>query len=118
MGALAYATQLLGLLPSLISLGVNIKNFVSDGIAKLSTMQAENRDPTPAEWDELNAAIAVLRKQLHSGSGSSPVTTPVPLPDTAVSTMREEYEADAAAKNEGTTMAGWMAWQLEHAPKA
>ena len=66
MTALAYAIQLLGIVPSLISAGTSVVQLVTDGKAKLTQMQAENRDPTQAEWDALNAQIASLRKDLHS----------------------------------------------------
>jgi hypothetical protein len=66
MGALAYAIQALQILPSLISAGVQVKGLIENTNASLATMQKENRDPTAAEWDALNAQIADLRKQLHS----------------------------------------------------
>lgn len=66
MGALPFAIQLLTSLPSLIQAGVDITNLVSDSTEKLKSMQAENRDPTPAEWDELNARIKSLRGELHA----------------------------------------------------
>ena len=33
---------------------------------KLERVQAENRDITPAEFEELEASIAVLREELHA----------------------------------------------------
>lgn len=66
MPALAYAIELLTVLPNLISAGANVMQLVTDGKAKLEAMQAEKRDPTPAEWDALNAQIAALRKELHA----------------------------------------------------
>lgn len=33
--------------------------------ARLQAMKAENRDPTPAEWAELNAEIDAVRDGLH-----------------------------------------------------
>ena len=66
MPALTYAIQLLSALPALIDAGMSIKNLVSDSTAALNKMQAEKRDPSPAEWDALNAMIADLRKQLHA----------------------------------------------------
>lgn len=66
MPALAYAIQLISALPALVDAGVSIKNLVSDSTASLNLMQSEKRDPTPAEWDALNAQIAALRKELHA----------------------------------------------------
>lgn len=66
MQALAFAIQLLDVIPSLIAAGRDVAALVSDGKAKIEAMQAENRDPTPAEWDSLNAQIKALRDELHS----------------------------------------------------
>ena len=65
MGALAFATQLLGSLPGLIAAGVQVMDLINNGNAKLKIFDAEKRDPTPAEWDELNASIEAKRKELH-----------------------------------------------------
>lgn len=62
---LSYATQVLGVLPTLIQAGVDVVGFVRDASDKLSAMQAEGRDPTDAEWDTLNRAIADMRAKLH-----------------------------------------------------
>lgn len=64
--ALLYATQLLGILPALISAGKDITDLVTTGNAALQKMQAENRVPTDQEWADLNAQIAALQKELHS----------------------------------------------------
>lgn len=66
MGALELARSVLSQLPSLISAGVNVIALVKDTEATITKAQAENRDPSPAEWDALNAQIDGLRKQLHS----------------------------------------------------
>lgn len=63
--ALAFAMQLLSSLPSLIDAGVKVADLIKDGNAKLKTFEAEGRDPTDAEWDDLNASIAAKRKELH-----------------------------------------------------
>lgn len=34
--------------------------------AKLEQIVSENRDPTQAEWDEINSDIDALRDELHS----------------------------------------------------
>ena len=65
MGAIAYALQLLQVLPSLISAGRDVVGLVSQGSAALKTMAAENRDPTDEEWTALNALIEGLQDELH-----------------------------------------------------
>jgi len=66
MQALLYATQLLGMLPSLLAAGKNVADLVQSGNAALKAMADENRDPTPAEWDALNAKIKALQDELHA----------------------------------------------------
>lgn len=36
------------------------------GSAKIEQMVSEERDPTPEEWDELNAGISALQSDLHT----------------------------------------------------
>jgi hypothetical protein len=62
MNALAYALQLLQALPALIQAGQD----ASDLIARVKEMHDQGRDPTPGEWDDLNARIAPLRGDLHT----------------------------------------------------
>lgn len=64
--ALLYATQILGLLPALMSAGKDIATFIANSNAALKAMQAEDRDPTPAEWDQLNEHIRMLQAELHA----------------------------------------------------
>ncbi len=59
--ALAFAMQMLGQLPALISAGIDVYDLVVKTNDSLKKMQDENRDPTDAEWDALNDAIAELR---------------------------------------------------------
>lgn len=66
MGALPYVIQLLTALPSLVKAGMDITALVQEQTAKIQAMQAEKRDPTPQEWDELNARIKALRDELHA----------------------------------------------------
>jgi hypothetical protein len=65
MGALGFATTLLGSLPSLIAGGVQVLDLIKSGNAKLSAFASEKRDPTDAEWAELNASIDAKRAELH-----------------------------------------------------
>lgn len=62
---ISYAIQLLGALPSLIEAGVAVRDLIDGSREKLAKMQEENRAPTDAEWDELNASIESKRKALH-----------------------------------------------------
>lgn len=64
--AIAFALQLLQALPPLIEAGLEVKTLIEQQGAALSAMQAESRDPSPAEWDALNAQIDALRAELHS----------------------------------------------------
>jgi len=66
MPAFIYATQLLGMLPSLLAAGKNVVDLVEHGNAALKAMTDEKRDPTPAEWDALNTKIRELQAELHS----------------------------------------------------
>lgn len=66
MTAIAYALQLLGALPDLIGAGMDVLSTIKDGQHKLQEFADQGRDPTAAEWDELNARIKDLRDQLHA----------------------------------------------------
>lgn len=63
--ALALAMELLSALPALIEAGRDIAGLVKEGNETLAKAQAEGRDPTKEEWDELNKKIAELRAELH-----------------------------------------------------
>jgi hypothetical protein len=62
MNALAYALQLLQALPALIQAGQD----AADLVARVKEMHDQGRDPSPGEWDDLNARIATLRGDLHA----------------------------------------------------
>jgi hypothetical protein len=66
MGAIPFAITLLSSLPQLIKAGMDVTSLIQDSMAKMKTMEEEKRDPTPQEWDALNAQIDALRKELHS----------------------------------------------------
>ena len=68
MTALAYALHILTALPGLIQAGVEVHGIVTKYRDRLAEMQAEGRDPTPHEWDELNAEIDRLRGELHAAN--------------------------------------------------
>lgn len=63
---LMMALQLLQSLPALIAAGDEVKGLIEDQTAKLKDMADTGRDPTPQEWDELNAQIDNLRASLHN----------------------------------------------------
>lgn len=64
--ALDFALKVLTELPALISSGIDIYELVQKSNEQLKRMVAEKRDPTEAEWDELNASIQSKRNKLHS----------------------------------------------------
>lgn len=66
MNAIAYALQLLNALPQLIQAGHDVAALIQETRDRLQNMADENRDPTPGEWDELNAQIDLKRGKLHS----------------------------------------------------
>lgn len=61
------ALNLLTALPGLIEAGVNVVSLAQQGAAKVKQLRNENRNPTPQEWDELDAMIKGLQGQLHAG---------------------------------------------------
>ncbi len=74
----SFATKALDAIPGLVSAGANIVNLVSSTKTALSNMQSQNRGPTKAEWDALDAEVASLRRQLHAGeqpAGGTPTGT-------------------------------------------
>lgn len=64
--ALAFATTILAQLPALLQAGQDVMDLLGLSNRVLTRAQAEGNDPTPAEWDELNALIAEKRQQLHA----------------------------------------------------
>lgn len=47
-------------LPSLIQTGAEVIGLIKSTVNAVRTMIAEERDPTPAEWNALHAEIAAL----------------------------------------------------------
>jgi len=64
--ALIYAIQILSQLPALIAAGVEVASLITNGTKALEDMQATGRNPTDAEWEELNSSIEELGKRLHA----------------------------------------------------
>jgi hypothetical protein len=66
--ALTLAIQVLEVLPALITASADALGFIDSTTAALKAMQAEDRDPTDAEWGALNQQIATLRAQLDGAA--------------------------------------------------
>jgi len=64
--AIGYAIQLLTQLPMLIMAGQEVIGLITKGTQALEDMQATGRDPSDAEWKELNDSIAALGQRLHA----------------------------------------------------
>jgi hypothetical protein len=71
---LAYALQVLGALPQLLVAGQDVLDLVEQSNAKLEAMQDAGRDPTPAEWKELDDMIDELQILLHEGEHDDPAS--------------------------------------------
>lgn len=66
MPALAFAISAfdsLLQLPALIQAGAEVLELIKNTSKSLKAMQAEGRDPSDAEWEELNALVETLRSQ-------------------------------------------------------
>ncbi len=63
---LLYMLQVLNAIPGLLAAGQSVMGLVNNATVAVQNMQAENRDPSPAEWDALNKTIAALRSELHA----------------------------------------------------
>ncbi len=71
---LQYLLAALQAAPLAINAGMTIETWVSQTSAALKTMQAENRDPSPAEWAALNAQLlAALDALAAAKPGVAPV---------------------------------------------
>lgn len=57
--------QLITLLVTLIQAGVQIMQQLNTAMALAQRLQAEQRDPTEAEWRELDAALNQARGELE-----------------------------------------------------
>ncbi len=66
--AIGYAIQLLTQLPVLIMAGQEVLGLITKGADALKDMQLTGRDPTDAEWQELNDSIEALGQRLHADS--------------------------------------------------
>ncbi len=66
MGALAFALKVIEMVPFAVDAVSGAWDAFQWGSEKVKAMVAEDRDPTDAEWDELNAKVAALRTALHT----------------------------------------------------
>ncbi len=64
--AIVFASAILELAPAVISAGIDAYEFFTWADAKVRAFKDEKRDPTPAEWNELNAKTAEMRTLLHT----------------------------------------------------
>ena len=71
-GIVSFITQVVSQLPALVSAGTNIVQFLEAQFSAVKTMIAENRDPTQAEWDALNATVATEQAKLDAAAGEQP----------------------------------------------
>ena len=64
--ALAFALTLLNeVVPSVLAGVGGAAEALAEGRRAVAAMAEDGRDPTPEEWDRLNAGLAALRKRLH-----------------------------------------------------
>lgn len=68
--AIQYALQILTALPQLLAAGFDVAALVQQARDRLQTFHDEGRDPTDAEWQELDDQIGLLRGQLHGPAGA------------------------------------------------
>jgi hypothetical protein len=64
--ALAFAMNVINLMPVVLKGVSGAMEAFTAGKAVVEGMVRDDRDPTPAEWDALNAATAALQSKLHS----------------------------------------------------
>ncbi|CAB4223388.1 hypothetical protein UFOVP1670_37 [uncultured Caudovirales phage] len=67
LAVLQYVMAFMDGIPKLIAAGTNIAAAIQEHKAKVGQMVLEKRDPTPAEWDAVNAEIQDLRSELQKG---------------------------------------------------
>lgn len=68
MSPLAIQFLLAGLqsLPALVATGANLAQQVQSLMSQMQMFQAENRDPTPAEWAAQSQQLAAAAAALHA----------------------------------------------------
>ena len=68
-GISQFINSLISQLPALVASGTDIIAFVKMQMTGIGSMIAENRDPTQAEWDALNASLAGELSKLDAAAG-------------------------------------------------
>ncbi|HUY04988.1 MAG TPA: hypothetical protein VMV33_17050 [Rhodocyclaceae bacterium] len=71
MMVLQFTLAVLDALPGLVAAGKDVAEFAVQQRAVLSAMEAEGRDPTPAEWAALGTSVAADEAEVHRLAGGS-----------------------------------------------
>lgn len=58
---LAFAIKALEAMPAVVQMTQEAISYLNSTVSSLKLMQLEGRDPTEAEWDQLNKTIEDLR---------------------------------------------------------
>lgn len=77
--ALALALNVLEVLPGVVTAGEDALQLIQSTSATLRVAQSQGRDPSPNEWDAINAQIEKLREVLDA-----PEAEPTPTEDMGV----------------------------------
>jgi predicted PurR-regulated permease PerM len=70
-GVSVFINSLIAQLPQLVAAGTDIADFVKTQVSSIGAMLSENRDPTQAEWDALNADLSVELAKLDASAGGA-----------------------------------------------
>lgn len=67
MGALTpFIMQVMAYLPAALKGVEEARDLIEFGIGRIRAMIDEDRDPSPQDWDELNAKIDAMTEPMHS----------------------------------------------------
>ena len=69
---LAYVLAALQALPYVMQAGVSVEQFAASTVAALQQMQAQNRDPTPEEWQAQNSLLTAALNNLSAKVNALP----------------------------------------------
>lgn len=58
-----FAKEVILSLPNLIEVGIEVESIIENAAEKIRNAQADNRDITDAEWEEVNAEIKALQAE-------------------------------------------------------
>jgi len=62
----AFLLAFLPQIPQYVAAGTALADVITSGLAKANQLQSEGREPTEADWSEVNQSIAEKRARLHS----------------------------------------------------